>query len=113
MLIFDFIQQAKHRTNTHGYRAIPSICADAGLSVVAKTPYIGTIGTNVFAKERDILVILDACRLDLYQESINADAESIWSVGSSSEEWLANTFAEVDTSDTIYVTGNVFSKDYL
>jgi hypothetical protein len=69
--------------------------------------------TNVFLKEWDILVILEACRLGLYQESIDPDAEIIWSIGGSSEEWLANMFDDVDTSDMIYVIENLLSKDYL
>jgi hypothetical protein len=113
MSLNDFIQQARDRINIHGYRVIPSICVDAGKLLIGKTPYIGKVGTNVFSKDWDILVVLDACRLDMYKESINADAKSIWSVGSHSTEWLANTFAEADTIDTIYITGNVFSKDYL
>jgi hypothetical protein len=113
MSITAFLEQAKERTDSHGLRAISSICTDTGLSVVAKAPYISEIGTNVFSKEWDILILLDACRIDLYRESINSDSESIWSIGSSSEEWLDNTFGDVDTSDTVYVTGKVFSKDYL
>jgi hypothetical protein len=77
MSLNDFLYQARNRINVHGYRAITSICVDAGLSVVAKAPYIGTIGTNVFSKEWDILIILDACRLDLYPQSIDPDAEYI------------------------------------
>ncbi len=113
MSIKAFLEQAKERTESHGIRAIPSICTDAVLGAVAKTPYVSEIGTNVFSEEWDVLILLDACRLDLYRESINSDSESIWSIGSSSEEWLDNTFDGFDTTDTVYVTGNVFSKDYL
>lgn len=57
------------------------------------------IGTNVFDLEWDILIVLDACRVDAMQavaseyKFIN-DVESTYSVGSTSKEWMVNTFTE-------------------
>jgi hypothetical protein len=76
-------------------------------------------GTNVYEREWDVLVVLDACRADLLQ-SIAADIEflgdvrTIRSVGSSSSEWLENTFdGHAETARTVMVTGNTWSDRYL
>jgi hypothetical protein len=58
---------------------------------------IASYGTNVYEKDWDILIILDTCRVDALKsvkseyKYINA-VDSITSVGSSSPEWIANTF---------------------
>jgi hypothetical protein len=55
------------------------------------------LGTNVFDREWNMLVLLDACRVDTLRmvasefDSLN-DVGSLWSVGSTSKEWYANTF---------------------
>lgn len=74
-------------------------------------------GTNVYEREWDTLVILDACRVDLLREVANeypfvGPVESFESVGSMSEEWLRKTFTDAyadQARQTAYVTSNVFS----
>jgi len=66
--------------------------------MVALNAY-NTIGTNVFEREWDMLVVLDTARVDALRmvseeyDFIN-DVDSIWSVGGASAEWLARTFDE-------------------
>jgi len=76
-------------------------------------------GTNVFDREWDVLVVLDACRADLLQ-SVAADVDfledvaAVRSVGSSSSEWLENTFLDhPETARTGMVTGNTWTDRYL
>jgi len=76
-------------------------------------------GTNVFDREWDVLVVLDACRADLLQ-SVAPDValldtvEAVRSVGSSSSEWLENTFLDhPETGRTVMVTGNTWTDRYL
>ncbi|POG56005.1 hypothetical protein AUR65_008915 [Haloferax marisrubri] len=71
------------------------------------------IGTNVFDKEWDLLIILDACRVDALKEvspefNFLDDINSIWSVGSTSKEWYANTFQgnRPEIGETALVSGN-------
>ncbi|WP_285266193.1 sulfatase-like hydrolase/transferase [Halobacterium salinarum] len=72
------------------------------------------LGTNVYERDWDVLVILDACRVDTLREVADEydfieNVETMWSVGSQSDEWMANTFTEDYRSDiekTHYVTGN-------
>jgi hypothetical protein len=63
--------------------------------------------THVFDHEWDNLIILDACRHDIYQEVRGRKVDSIMSVGSHSREFVKNTFSEDrDFSDLIYITAN-------
>lgn len=73
-------------------------------------------GTNVFSRDWDLLIILDACRLDLFEEVVDeygildANTPSIKSVGSTSAEWMKKTFYDEnfrkDISETTYITAN-------
>ncbi|KAA9395877.1 hypothetical protein Har1130_15575 [Haloarcula sp. CBA1130] len=72
------------------------------------------LGTNIYEKEWDLLIVLDACRVDALREVapefefING-VDSIWSLGSSSHEWLCKTFTEEyanEISETAYISTN-------
>jgi len=76
-------------------------------------------GENVYDREWDVLVVLDACRADLLR-SVAADVsfldavETVRSVGSSSSEWLENTFGgRAETGRTAMITGNTWTDRYL
>jgi arylsulfatase A-like enzyme len=63
--------------------------------------------THIFDREWDNLIILDACRHDVYQEVRDRDVDYIYSVGSHSREFVENTFSEDrDFSDVVYITAN-------
>ncbi|QLD87074.1 hypothetical protein HWV23_15530 [Natronomonas halophila] len=77
-------------------------------------------GTNVFSRDWDCCIVLDACRYDL-METVASDYESlqnldsIWSVDSKTHAWLEKTVkgTSAETLErTAYVTGNPFS-DYV
>jgi len=76
-------------------------------------------GTNVYEREWDVLVVLDACRADSLRSvapefDVIGDVETVWSVGSSSSEWLENTFhGHPETGRTVMVTGNTWTDRYL
>lgn len=78
-------------------------------------------GTNVYDREWDTLVILDACRVDLLREVADeypflGGVESMESVGSMSGEWMQKTFTDAyadEMAQTAYVTANVFSDELL
>jgi hypothetical protein len=77
-------------------------------------------GTNVFEREWDLLVIVDACRLDLYREAV-ADGEfrfgevdSVRSLDSMTRAWMQKTFVDRYADElerTHYLCGNPFSSD--
>ncbi|PSP70382.1 hypothetical protein BRC80_09010 [Halobacteriales archaeon QH_9_66_26] len=77
----------------------------------------------VYAEDWDLLIVLDACRADLFDEVV-ADGsyeglcggESRISAGSTSTEWLEGVFGDADPDDlrdTAYITGNPYSESHL
>jgi hypothetical protein len=76
-------------------------------------------GTNVYDREWDVLVVLDACRADLLASVASEipfldGVETVRSVGSSSSEWLENTFVgHAETARTVMVTANTWTDRYL
>jgi hypothetical protein len=63
------------------------------MTLTAKRP----IGTNIFDREWDALIVLDACRVDAMREVADEyefveDVGTVTSVGSSSKEWFSNTY---------------------
>jgi hypothetical protein len=84
-----------------------------GLLTISKRKQLGT---NVFDRDWDVLVILDACRVDAVQEVADEydfikNVDSIWSVGSTSFEWLPLTFQKRHISEiqnTAYTSGNPY-----
>jgi len=84
-------------------------------AVGRRLPY----GTSAYERDWDVLVVLDGCRADLLR-SVAPDVgfvdgvERLRSVGSSSSEWLENTFGdEPGTDRTVMVTGNTWTDRYL
>lgn len=76
------------------------------------------IGTNVFEKNWDVLILLDCCRVDALQQVSNEynfinSVNDIISVGSMSSEWMATTFSSVEpnvVSNTAYLSANAWTK---
>jgi len=79
---------------------------------------VGLEETNYFEEEWDLLIILDACRVDALkivqdEYSFLESITSINSLGSSSEEWMEATFIDEfrnDIDEAAYITGNPHSK---
>lgn len=77
-------------------------------------------GTNVYERDWDALIILDACRVDALEEVSgeydffpDAGVGSVTSVGCSSYEWMVKTFREEyreEIADTAHVTANGFAE---
>lgn len=71
-------------------------------------PYIGCwysftsrvpFGSNIYSEDWDVAIILDTARLDAINEikdeyGFISQVGSMWSLGSSTPEWLINTFSE-------------------
>lgn len=72
------------------------------------------LGTNVFDRDWDLLVVLDTCRYDALASlapefEFVTDVDSIHSLGSSTREWTANTFTTGHRdriAETAYVCSN-------
>lgn len=79
-------------------------------------------GTHPYDKEWDILIIIDACRFDLFQEFVTQhevydkfeSIEPMYSHASSSKEWLTKTFVEGPNNeirDTSLIAANGFTSE--
>ena len=121
MGIQNWLDRSYARMRRDGWRGV----ADSGYEIYGGLwRYLGwhvPRGTNVFDREWDTLVILDACRVDVMREiaaeyPFVGQIDSFESIGSMSEEWMAKTFTEEyrdELADTVYVTANVFSERVL
>lgn len=111
-------------TLVHHLRKARKMLSDDGLVEVAKSAIRfvpievnnqifrlrhGT-GTHVMQEDWDNLLILDACRYDMFADHIELDGtlESRISLGSSSEEFLERNFASATHHDTVYVNANPY-----
>jgi hypothetical protein len=90
------------------------------LQHLAKKPFIFidkhcNYGTSIFEREWDLLIILDACRYDLFVEfgpqhrvfERFSSVERMYSVGSQSEDWIERTFESAEGSrlaQTTYIS---------
>jgi len=65
-------------------------------------------GIDIFAKDWDHLLILDACRYDMFaeQSTLPGNLESVRSRASATEEFLEANFDGRELLDTVYVTGS-------
>jgi hypothetical protein len=89
--------------------ATPQWAIAGGLDVVRRLPF--RQGTPVYEREWDVLVVLDACRYDMYQRVVG-DSDALLSVGSTSTEWMNGTFTDryaEDVASTAYVSANPYS----
>lgn len=62
---------------------------------------------TVLDEDWDYLIIIDACRHDLYEE-VEGFSDSIISQGSSTMEWRDRTFKKGEKHDIIYISTNPF-----
>lgn len=78
----------------------------------------GNDGSFVLGADWDNLIILDACRYDLFnqirfKQSIDGELSKFRSRGSDSPEFLEQNFAGRTLNDTVYVTANPHEKRVL
>ncbi|WP_135662764.1 hypothetical protein [Halorhabdus rudnickae] len=70
----------------------------------------GRDGVDVAEREWDNLLILDACRADMFESVIDLgdfdSYEEVCSRGSSSPDWIAANFADRELGDIVYITAN-------
>ncbi|MDR5657387.1 hypothetical protein RH831_09365 [Halodesulfurarchaeum sp. HSR-GB] len=95
----------------------------SGLKHAAFTTYLGLwytltsrwpLGTQVFEEDWDLLIVLDACRVDVLESVADEydfleNIERRVSIGSHSREWLAKTFTRDwanEINSTAMITGN-------
>ncbi|MFW5929582.1 MAG: hypothetical protein ACOCT0_04100 [Halobacteriota archaeon] len=123
MAFSDWARVSARKVSRNGFEGVRDILHDlyAGVWWFA---YPVTRGTNFYEHDWDVLVILDACRVDLLRSVADEydfigspdDVDRVTSVGSMSKEWMAKTFTADyadEMAETAYVTANVFSDRML
>lgn len=79
-------------------------------------------GISIYEKEWDVLIILDACRVDALQaiaseyDFLPDDIRSFRSLGSASRTWMERNFTEKYQKEmrfTAYITSNPYSESHL
>lgn len=70
----------------------------------------GKDGVDVSSRDWDNLLVLDACRADMFKTVVGMDRfdqyETVTSKGSSSPDWISGNFAERELGDIVYITAN-------
>jgi len=122
----EWVTEIRQRFDERGWRGLLYLVYTLYLTVWYAVTSRYEPGRNPFEEEWDILVVLDACRVDTLREVADEydfidQVDTRWSVGSQSDEWMAKTFTsqwEDEISRTRYITGNghsdmVFEKGAL
>ena len=78
------------------------------------------LGTNVYDRHWDVLIVLDTCRVDALKSVADEydflekdEVGAMWSVGSASVEWMAETFQAAydnEIRNTAYISANGFTQ---
>lgn len=92
-----------HIKNLRGAHFIRRNLKKLALDNVRSIP--GSEREGILKEEWDYLVILDACRHDLFQEVVE-ESDFRYSLGSNSADFIKENFSEGDWSDVVYVTAN-------
>jgi hypothetical protein len=103
-----------HDTLADILRLLYYLYAAIFLYITRIVPY----GTNIFTRDWDLLIVLDACRLDAIEQLADEydfldEISSIRSVGSMSGEWMNNTFRTKHTNQiagTAMITQNPYTQ---
>jgi len=106
------LQRAKHVYQERGITDL--VTTTAGYAPIELNNFIFRLrygqGTQVMQEDWDTLILLDACRYDMFADRVpfEGDMQSRISLGSTSEEFLRQNFEEGQYHDTVYVNANVY-----
>jgi Cys-tRNA synthase (O-phospho-L-seryl-tRNA:Cys-tRNA synthase) len=101
--------------NEYEYRIYPKIQQLRGAHALKRTlqtlclvkvPKIDREPVSIFDKEWDALLILDACRHDVFEEVVGGQVDDRITLASRSAGFIEENFSEGDYSDVIVITAN-------
>jgi hypothetical protein len=118
MTFSDWLDETKLRFEQEGLGAVKPSFSELYMGAWSRVGRVYNYGTPIWDTEWDLLIVLDACRVDLLREVAGeypfiTTVEETDSVGSMSAEWLRKTFAPAHADEvarTAYITGNPFSN---
>ncbi|WP_128905687.1 alkaline phosphatase family protein [Halorubrum amylolyticum] len=114
----DFLHTTREWVDEEGLLGLKYAINQAWMGVLRRSSPLFEDGTNVYEKDWDLLLILDACRVDAIEEVADEysflDAPgTMRSSASTSIEWMEKTFTDEysdEIENTIYVTANQHSS---
>lgn len=121
MTLRSWLSRSHERTVNDGLwgivRSLYYLYVGFWLTVTSRVPF----GKNVYSEDWELLIILDACRVDTLESVADEydfidNVRSLTSVGSTSSEWLAKTMVHDhldQIGETAYITGNPFTDEVL
>lgn len=120
MTLIDWLRESHKQLSDDGIRGARESLYELHLGGLRRIGQLYNYGDSIYDREWDVLIVLDACRSNLFAEVADkyefiSNPESVISNASSSEEWMRKNFSARPTkaSETIYVTGNPFSGQCL
>jgi hypothetical protein len=121
MTLEDWIAGTSRRIRRDGLSGVTESLYELYIGGLRRADRFYTAGEHVFERDWDVLLLLDACRVDLIREIEDEfpfldHPGTFVSVGRSSIQWLERTFTDdyaSEMAETAYVTGNPFSKRVL
>jgi hypothetical protein len=121
MTFREWVDASTDRVREDGWQGVTESGKELYVGALRRTEPIFGHGEHVFDRDWDVLLLLDACRVDVMAEVADDYAfldrpGTMHSVGSSSMQWIERTFSDEyrdEMQNTVYVTGNPFSKRVL
>jgi len=111
----DWLQNTKERYRTQPPSTATKTSARRLLNGAFRRTLDEWIGVNWWERDDwDILVVMDATRVDLAQETLDEPVKSVWSNASTSIDWIERHFADAyqdDWEDAAYITANPFAQN--
>lgn len=127
MTLADWMRESRNRLRHDGLR-VGSVASvqEFWAGALGKVGQVWNYGTPIWERQWDVLLVFDACRVDLMSEvarkeryevleDFDPEKDAMNSVASRSPEWIAKTFDPNrwgdELAETAYVTANPHSRD--
>lgn len=116
MTFRDWAVETRDSVRQDGWSGAKESAYEFYIGILRRVGQLTADGVPIYKRGWDVLVVLDACRVDLMAEVMDdydfLSPGKIESVGSTSPEWMEKNFTDEYSEQmrrTTYVTGNPFS----
>jgi len=121
MSVGKFCSRSIDKIRRNGVQGLADVSYESYVAALSRLNRLDAGDFTVYEQDWDVLVVLDACRPDLFAEvapeyEFTSEFQSIRSAGSNSEQWLEETFSPrfaEEMAQTTYIVGNPFSDTHL
>lgn len=120
MTFRDWVAESQREISQNGWQGLKDSAYKFYVGAFRNLGRRWNYGQPIYESEWDLLIVLDACRADLMAEVADeynfVNRESVYSVASSSAEWMEKNFSRTFAAEmarTSYVTANPYSERLL